>query len=374
MVAFLLHATHPGEPAYRIPLKRLPWRVGRGPGVDFIVPSHRVSKQHAAIERLEDEPMTEHGPPPFVVHDLDSRNGTFVNGVRVLAPRRLAAGDVIHISSSEFTFCYELIEDEEMSDSTIVTDVEAHTELLRANRDLLHILSERAVEMVYQPIFHIDGETVRGYEPLGRTALPDGSYQPAHLFSLASGQGRAGELSQMMREVALSEVRRLPARDGWIFFNVHPDEMALPTFLDSLAEMRQHLRADQRPLIEVHEAAVTEVHQMRYLRDRLREMDVGLVYDDFGAGRSRLAELSEVPPDVIKLDRILVAGLDQNEARQGLVRALVTVMQDLGIDVLAEGVETQAELDVCRSLGCTLAQGFLLQRPRALSDLPPGGE
>ena len=96
---------------------------------------------------------------------------------------------------------------------------------------------------------------------------------------------------------------------------------------------------------------------------------MGLAYDDFGAGQSRLMELAEVPPDVIKLDRSLIQGINDSQPRQDLVRALVKVMLDQGSEVLAEGVETESECAVCYELGCQLAQGFLIHHPATLDDL-----
>ena len=141
------------------------------------------------------------------------------------------------------------------------------------------------------------------------------------------------------------------------------------------AELGRQLRAivdalgpDQRAVIEIHESAVTDLAAMERIRAQLHALDVGLAYDDFGAGQSRLMELVEVPPDYLKLDMSLVRDIDRSGKRQELVRALVHVMTDLGIAVLAEGVEREAEGATCIELGCALGQGYLYGRPA-----PAGG-
>ena len=118
-----------------------------------------------------------------------------------------------------------------------------------------------------------------------------------------------------------------------------------------------------RPVMEIHEAAVTDPRAMMRIRARLQELDIGLAYDDFGAGQSRLMELVEVPPDYLKLDMALVRDIDRSQKRQDLVGALVSVMSDLGIEVLAEGIERGEEGVVCRELGCKLGQGYHYGRP-----------
>ena len=93
-----------------------------------------------------------------------------------------------------------------------------------------------------------------------------------------------------------------------------------------------------------------------------------LAYDDFGSGQARLMELAEVPPDVLKFDIKIVRGLPLASTQsRATVEALVRIARDLGVVALAEGVETEAEADVCRELGFELAQGFLFGRPERVT-------
>src|SRR5262249_35907294 len=96
-------------------------------------------------------------------------------------------------------------------------------------------------------------------------------------------------------------------------------------------------------------------------------LEIELAYDDFGVGRARLRELADAPPNFVKLDRSLVHEIDQATTRQELMQALCRGITDLGILLIAEGIETPAEARVCRRLGCHFGQGYLLGHPQPAS-------
>src|SRR5262249_37680818 len=193
------------------------------------------------------------------------------------------------------------------------------------------------------------------------------SPSPAELFRLAEKCKLAPALSQVFRLVAVQETSCLPGHLAF-FFNIHPSEMESASFLNSLGEAAQVMRrGGRRMVLEVHEAVVANVTTMRQFRDHLRDLDVGLAYDDVGAGQSRLAQLAEAPPDFIKLDMNLIRGIDQAPARQDLVRFLAQMTSRLGVQLIAEGVETRAEAETCQRLGCYFGQGYLFGRPAPAS-------
>ena len=96
------------------------------------------------------------------------------------------------------------------------------------------------------------------------------------------------------------------------------------------------------------------------LRDQLRRMGFALAFDDFGVGQARLAVLADAPPDFIKIDVPLVRDIDHTPGRQDVVGSICDLAAYLNVKVIAEGLETQAEVETCRSLGCQFGQGFLL--------------
>ena len=126
--------------------------------------------------------------------------------------------------------------------------------------------------------------------------------------------------------------------------------------------MREHPGIEL--VIEIHETAVVETARMRELGDRLADIGVRFAYDDFGAGQARLNELSEAPPHFVKFDMALVNGLASAGARkQRVICDLVRLVIDLGSIALAEGIEAEADAELCRQMGFRLMQGYLFGKP-----------
>ncbi len=349
--AFLEHHLDEAEPPARTVVDQLPFRIGRGPTSHLRIYSPRVSKDHAEIVCTNQV---------YTIRDLGSRNGTFVNGERV-RESRLTNGDVIHIAHKELRFGRNTRRRVRYAETLGGQSVEQQ-QLILGTRDFQRILAERRVRAVFQPVVQLMERRVIGHEALGRHSLPEAHYNTGKLFSMAAQRGRSADLSRLMRAVALKSASE-GKLTGRLFFNVHPDEMSDGQLLGEMEYLLRHRPENVLPVVEIHESAVTDLSQMRALRLDLHAMGIEVAYDDFGAGRSRLMELAEVPPDVLKLDMSLIQGIEGAPARQELVRALIHVMKDSGVEVLAEGIETRAELEVCRELGCELGQGFLLGRP-----------
>jgi EAL domain-containing protein (putative c-di-GMP-specific phosphodiesterase class I) len=341
----------------RVVVTTTPFRIGRGSAADLVVYSREISKLHAEIVEVGDE---------YVVRDLGSRNGTFVNGDAIDGDRVLHDGDVLHLATKELRF--GLIDDLEATDSTLLSDPDMHV-VVRGVRFLTEILEDRGVRAVFQGVVSMTTREVVGYEALSRITVPDADFHLGELFNLAARQSSGDRLSRLMREVALEAVGRLPAAGARVFFNVHPAELDSDELFESLAAIPPALAPGSRGIIEFPETMVTDLRAVESFRSRLRELDLGLAYDDFGAGQSRLMELAEVPPDIIKLDMSLIHDIHLSTARQELVSALIKVMKDLNVEVLAEGIETEEEWQVCERLGCDLAQGFLTHRPASVDDI-----
>jgi EAL domain-containing protein (putative c-di-GMP-specific phosphodiesterase class I) len=126
----------------------------------------------------------------------------------------------------------------------------------------------------------------------------------------------------------------------------------------------RQLNTRQSLTLEIHEAAVAKPALMKELRNELRQLNIGLAFDDFGAGQARLAELFEVVPDYLKFDMSLIRNIHEASAEQiEMVKSLVHMVRHMNIVPLAEGVESTAERDVCMELGFELAQGYLFGKP-----------
>lgn len=357
---YLEYLTSPEGSVQRARLKTFPFRLGRSHPSHFIIPSGQISRVHAEIYQSGDH---------LRVRDVQSTNGTFLNG-RCIQDAELTHGDILHLAHQELRF---LTQEDEEPDSNLEETNFTRGDLPASifyNLPLLKdLIRQRLVRTFFQPILTLDSRVAMGYEALGRGTHGKLSARPGELFGLAENCQLAGELSRVFRAVAVREARGLPGRPV-LFLNMHPAELESPLLLESMRHLRGALPAEQTLVLEIHEETVTDLPSLRQLRGQLRELDIGLAYDDFGAGQSRLQELTEVPPDFVKLNMTLIRNLHLSAPRQNLVKAIVRVAQDLGVQVLAEGIETEDEAAVCRQLGSTLGQGYLLGHPQAPLAVP----
>jgi EAL domain-containing protein (putative c-di-GMP-specific phosphodiesterase class I) len=363
MIAFLEHYPDLGGEPQRVVLDCFPFQIGRSERANLVLFARQVSKEHAELRRS--------GAEQFTIHDLGSANGTFVNGRRIMeAP--LVNGDIVHIAHKEFRFgCKTLT----TSDHVTTTGTEAGIEVLPLSilvttKHLREMLSQHLVSTVFQPIVALDTLALLGYECLGRGVHSQLTSNPGELLALAEKCQLAADLSRSFRLIGVKEAARLQGRPR-LFFNLHPTEMVNDRLLNSLGEAVAILGKDQRMVMEVHENIVADTATLRRLSERLRQLGIGLAYDDFGAGQARLTELTEAPPDFIKLDMKLIRGIEGSRPRQEIVQTLARVCADLGVQLIAEGIETENEALVCQQLGCRFGQGFYFGRPQPATGLTP---
>jgi EAL domain-containing protein (putative c-di-GMP-specific phosphodiesterase class I) len=357
LVPYLEHQQK-GRPPHRFTLQKLPFRIGRSPRADHTIYSPEVSTMHAEVLQEGDD---------FIIRDLGSTNGTFVNAERITR-HALKDGDIVHVASEEHRFGFTEAPKAQEADATIAWTAGETRRDIRETHDLGRVFALRAVTAVFQPIVRLSDGARVAYETLGRVTIEQGRYSIGETLRIAGERGQAAQLSRLIREVALAELRHLPERPISVFFNLHPAEMAdLNAVAAELTRVAESLDSNQDAVIEIHESAVTDPTTMLVIRERLQAHKIGLAYDDFGAGQSRLMELVEVPPDFLKLDMSMVRDIDRSPKRQDLVRALVSVMCDLGIEVIAEGIERADEAETCRQLGCALGQGYFIGRPAPIT-------
>jgi EAL domain-containing protein (putative c-di-GMP-specific phosphodiesterase class I) len=354
-VPFLEHLLEHDRTPHRIEIAPIPFQIGRQPTSHFVIHSHRVSKCHAQILESGNK---------FVLVDQNSTNGTFVNRQRIHTAS-LKQNDIIHIADKEMRFrlgapheCRPSAAGTTANGTQAVSD-----SLISAWEMLKETIRDEKAHAVFQPIVDLATEEVLGFELLSRVTHPGLGPNPAAALALAEKLAIAPELSRMFRTVGLRDAADIPGPLSF-FFNWHPTEMNDLSFVDSLAETAAKFRGHGRQLVlEVHEDANADTRTICRLRELLRKNRIGLAFDDFGAGRSRLMELADVAPDYIKLDMQLVRGIDQAPARQDLVRSLGEIAARLKVEMIAEGVETREEADAIKRLGCAFAQGYLFGRP-----------
>ena len=336
-------------PVRRTSITSFPFRVGRKGDADLTLPCDCVSSNHAEVF-VEDQVL--------FVRDLGSTNGTYVNGQRLEAePVELKDGDIVQFATVVMRVGQE--SDATVESGTIQADAGGRAlSMMQFER----LISEAAVVPFFQPIILMGEEYGDfGYEVLGRSRL-FGLSTPAEMFSTAAQFNLESELSRILRKSGLEAARALPLESN-IFVNTHPTELSQPGLFESLTEVRKSV-PDHRITLEIHEAAVTNPEMIRELRDGLIDLNIGVAFDDFGAGQARLVELSEVRPDFLKFDKQLIQGIDRaSPSRQEVVATLVQMVEKLGIKSLAECVETKEEHETLVQMGFCLGQGFLYGRP-----------
>jgi EAL domain-containing protein (putative c-di-GMP-specific phosphodiesterase class I) len=352
----------PDKRAWRTVIRSLPLAVGRNPGVDLQLLSDKVSKRHAEIFWADGQ---------LWLRDLASTNGTFLNGDRVSDARPLEMGDTLRFADLEMRLAQ--YDDRDQTRTRTLSETELNPILDPRDSQILQMLDSRAVRAVYQPVVRLEDLAVMGYEMLSRGDLDGFETAPKELFSLAERAGCEAELSQLCREQGIRAATDL-ANAFRLFINTHPAELQNPKeLIESLIQVRERW-PELRLVVEIHEAALTDVSTMREIRESLRSMEVELAFDDFGTGQSRLSVIGEVPPDFLKFDIAFVSGLDTApEGRRKLVHELVRMTRAMGVLPIAEGIESEGELEACREAGFSWAQGYALGQLSEPSELPTGG-
>jgi EAL domain-containing protein (putative c-di-GMP-specific phosphodiesterase class I) len=345
----------------RTPIQPLPFRIGRMNGLELALSSNHVSKTHAEIYT---DGLT------LRVRDLGSRNGTFLNR-EVVTDGPLHDGDVLHVGDYEFRVARHLVEEEcPDAEGTMLQTAPLSRHFISGAARVRELIDKGAVTMFFQPIVTLPGGRITAYEALGRGRFPDLPESPVELFDLAGGLGPdvQAELSRLFRRKAVELVKDRP-EPPVLFVNTHPVELERPGLLESLEELRT-FAPNVDLVLEIHESALANTDFITWLRNRLLEINVGLAYDDFGAGQARLFELAETPPDYLKFDRRFVTGLEKAPVtRQRLVASLVAAARELLVKTLAEGVENAEEAEACLKAGFTLAQGYHFARPMPIEKI-----
>lgn len=225
------------------------------------------------------------------------------------------------------------------------------------------VLSEGGPSIVFQPIVSLKSGTVVEVEALARFAAPPARGPDAWFAEAASvGLGRALELRAI--EQAISYLPVLPDSIR-MAVNAAPDTFCSSELIDLL-----ETSTPNRIVVELTEhVGIADYPSLHRACKRLRAIGAEVAIDDTGTGFASLSLVLEVAPEVIKLDRELTANINLDPVRRALASALVTFGKEIGSMVVAEGVETAAELEVLTDLGIGYGQGFYLGRPGSLDDL-----
>jgi EAL domain-containing protein (putative c-di-GMP-specific phosphodiesterase class I)/signal transduction histidine kinase len=237
-------------------------------------------------------------------------------------------------------------------------DDEEHTQ----RRAGLRARFERALGtlwVAFQPIVRASDRSVFGYEALLRTDEPS-LPEPSQVLDAAEHLGELERLGRAVRERAVEPLGR-GGEVPLLFLNLHPHDLSDPEFMRAAT-----LLSDLAPrvVLEITERApLDQVENLRARIARLREVGFRIAVDDLGAGYAGLTSFALLEPEIVKLDMSLVRDVDTSPVKQKLVASMLTLCRDMGLLIVAEGVETFAERDTLLALGCDLFQGYLFGRP-----------
>jgi diguanylate cyclase (GGDEF)-like protein len=258
-------------------------------------------------------------------------------------------------------------------DGMSLAEVEDHR-LAEALRDAI---ARGELDVVFQPVVATATGEVARLETLARWRW-DGTAVPPQVFvPVAERHGLVAPLTDLVLDRALAQLVALDAELGHsrlhMAVNVAPQDVSGGTLAARVrTRLATHGLAADRLVLEVTESGLlTDVAAAQATAAELHQLGVRLALDGFGVGYSALAHLHTIPLRGLKIDRSFVAGLDVDPNQARFVRALLALAHDLGLDVVAEGVERPAQLALLRELGCEMVQGWLLARPAPVASLLP---
>lgn len=241
--------------------------------------------------------------------------------------------------------------------------------VVRRRRRLLEELKTALVQeqfiLHYQVQQSVSTRGIIGYEALVRWVHPErGMVSPAEFIPLAEASGLIGPLGEWVLRAACEEAA------GWavpyrVAVNISPLQFADDGLVDLVEQILREtgLPASRLELELTESALLTDLKRTKLILPRLKAQGISLALDDFGSGYSSLGILRDLPFDKIKLDKSFMDEIEHNRQARAVAQAVIDLGRALDIDVLAEGIETQGQLEFLVKEGCAFAQGYLLGRP-----------
>jgi len=230
---------------------------------------------------------------------------------------------------------------------------------------LQHANLEDELTVVFQPIINVSSRSTIGFEALARWSSPTlGSVTPAQFIPVAERTGMILTITQTLLKKALAHALLWPGHIRLSFNLSAHDLSSSESVNDIIVQIERSGFNPARIDLEITETAfIRDFSQVRSATETLRSLGCGISLDDFGTGFSSLTHLHALPLTKIKVDRSFVTDLNKNPASYKIVKSLLALSRDMGLDCIVEGVETIDELAILRTLGDLTVQGYLYSRP-----------
>ncbi len=332
-----------------------PFVIGRGDDCDLKLIENRISRHHSEIHKSGDV---------LWIRDLESTNGTYVNERKIKHAELLEPGDIITIGKFVFKAKRVNTSNSQAPHETILATLsESLKNFSSFEPSLQMLLLERNVIPHFQPLVRFSDMAEVGYEVLGRVGDKNLPSNPSVLLDIAECLGCATALSSLFREVGVEIGKKLPGSPV-LFVNTAPLELfEMDLLLESMQRIRE-IAPSNKIVLEINEKSASGKYELVQLRNALRIMGIGIAFDDFGVGQTRLVDLSNVCPDYLKFDISLIQQVHLAPKRlHHMISTFIKASHDLGILTLAEGIECPEEAEACQDLGFDLGQGYLFGRP-----------
>jgi diguanylate cyclase (GGDEF)-like protein/PAS domain S-box-containing protein len=232
---------------------------------------------------------------------------------------------------------------------------------------LHHALERDELELYYQPVFNLETGAVLSVEALIRWNHPErGLVLPGEFIAAAERNGLIAPISNWVAMAACRQAAtwRDQLLDLPVAFNLPPALWQPGLMRHLLAIMEELDLPADRMIVEITESALNEdLGRAEPLVEQLRDAGLRLAIDDFGTGHSSLSRLAKLPVSTLKIDRSFIRDIPGDQAAATLVASIIQLSNNLGLEPLAEGIETPAQRDFLIGKGCTVGQGFLLSKP-----------
>ncbi|MEB3359505.1 MAG: GGDEF domain-containing protein [Synechococcales bacterium] len=250
-------------------------------------------------------------------------------------------------------------------------------EQLELESDLWRALENQDFELYYQPIVLLKNEQIVGFEALLRWHHPQrGHVLPLTFIPLAEAIGLIDPLGDWTLREACCQMQKwrtqfpnLPL--SFVSVNISGKQFSQPDLVQQIQQILSETALPARSLIlEITESMIMEDMESAILMlKELHRLGVGLAVDDFGTGYSSLGYLHRFPVEILKLDRSFVSSIDVDAEKVEIIQTLVSLAWNLGMDIVAEGVETAKQLAQLRALRCERGQGYFFARPQSARDI-----
>jgi diguanylate cyclase (GGDEF)-like protein len=240
----------------------------------------------------------------------------------------------------------------------------------RTESDLHRAIESREFRLLYQPQVDLHSGRIVGLEALLRWDHPErGVVEPAEFLWLAEETGMITKIGEWALRQACVQARAWGTHNGAplrVSVNLSARQHRDPNVVDMVERILTETRTDPAVLcLEINESAlVNDAESAGPTLDALKRLGVKLSIDEFGTGHSSLGTLKRFPLDMVKVDRSFVSGLGQDTEDAAIVTAIINLAHSLGLQTVADGVETKEQVDELRALGCDIGQGFYFARPR----------